>query len=235
MTAVDRASLLSARLADERGRRVAFVSHCLLNENTRYLGGAFHRGAAPEIVALLRRGIGLHQMPCPEMRAWGGVLKRHTLWAYGSQGTLAYRLRRPLLRAFVLYTRIVYARLARQVVRDVADYERSGVRVVGIVGVGSSPSCGVTTTLNLNESVEVLARCPLATIDRATVNERAVLACRSAGEGLYVQQLRRQLARRGLDVPFLEYDLAAEMRGLPQPDPIFGADEARPMSASRRV
>jgi hypothetical protein len=36
-----------------------FVSHCLLNENTRYLGGAFHRGAVPEMIELLRSGVGV--------------------------------------------------------------------------------------------------------------------------------------------------------------------------------
>jgi hypothetical protein len=29
--------VLSERLADARGKQVAFVSHCLLNENVRYL------------------------------------------------------------------------------------------------------------------------------------------------------------------------------------------------------
>lgn len=33
------------RLHDERSRRVVLVSHCLLNENTRYAGG--RRAPAP--------------------------------------------------------------------------------------------------------------------------------------------------------------------------------------------
>jgi hypothetical protein len=33
-----------ARLRDERSGRVLFVSHCLLDENVRYAGGASHRG-----------------------------------------------------------------------------------------------------------------------------------------------------------------------------------------------
>jgi hypothetical protein len=37
--------LLLERLKDERSKRVIFVSHCWLNENTRYLGGAFRPGA----------------------------------------------------------------------------------------------------------------------------------------------------------------------------------------------
>ena len=214
--ASEREIAIWSRLADERGKRVAFVSHCLLNENVRYLGGAFHSGAVPEIVELQRRGIGIHQMRCPEQRAWGGVLKRHMLRAYGSRGTLLYRLRAPLLRLFVWYTRVVYRRLARGVVKDIEDYERSGVRVIGIVGVGASPSCGVTTTLDLRRSFEVIASCPVAALDRKTINERAVSDCRAAGEGLFMRTLGRQLSRKGLAVPFLEYDLVAEMHGGPQ-------------------
>ena len=30
-------------------------------------------------------GLGIVQLPCPEEQAWGGVLKRHLLRAYGSR------------------------------------------------------------------------------------------------------------------------------------------------------
>ena len=36
--------VLRNRLTDHRGGTVLFVSHCLLNENTRYMGGAFCAG-----------------------------------------------------------------------------------------------------------------------------------------------------------------------------------------------
>jgi hypothetical protein len=96
--------LLSERLADARGREVVFVSHCLLNENTRYLGGAFHRGAVPEMIELLNSGVGLSQMPCPEQRAWGGVLKRRMLRAYGLRDSALYPMRGALFRLFVWQT-----------------------------------------------------------------------------------------------------------------------------------
>jgi len=74
-----RLDTLRERLRDERGGRVLFVSHCLLNENVRYQGGAGRRGAVDEIVDECRmRGLGICQMPCPEQRAWGGVGKRFT-------------------------------------------------------------------------------------------------------------------------------------------------------------
>jgi uncharacterized protein YbbK (DUF523 family) len=209
-----------ALLADDRGRRVAFVSHCLLNENTRYLGGAFKAGAVPEVVVgLLEAGVGICQMPCPEQRAWGGVPKRLLLRAYGIAGTPLYRLRRPLLRLFVIYTRLAYARVARRVAREIADYRRSGYEVVGVIGVGSSPSCGVGHTLDLRRSLEVIAACPIASIDRTTMNLRAVAGCRTPGEGIFTEQLRQRLVRCGITVPFVEYDIVAEMRGEPQ-DPV---------------
>jgi predicted secreted protein len=208
--------LLSRRLADERSREVVFVSHCLLNENTRYLGGAFHPGVVPEVVeAVRRRGAGIHQMRCPEQRAWGGTLKPWLLPAYGARGTLRHRVRRPLLRAFVAYTRLAYRRLAREAARDIEDYVRSGVAVIGIVGVDASPSCGVATTLDLGCSLAVLADSPIATIDRRRINQAAVAGCVVAGEGLFVRALKRELARRHLDVPFLSHDLVAEMHGVP--------------------
>ncbi|WP_172650857.1 hypothetical protein [Rhodococcus opacus] len=209
-----RVRLLLNRLRDERGRRIVFVSHCLLNENTRYTGGATRRGAIAEVVEeLVGAGYGIHQLPCPERLAWGGALKRHSLLLYGSKGGALYPLRGALLLGFLGWTRLVYWRLARQVARDVADYERSGIAVAGIVGIGASPSCGITTTLDLRASLDVVAACPVAALTRDVMNEQAVLGCRRAGEGLFMCALDRELRRRRLTVPALEHDLAAELRG----------------------
>ncbi|MGZ4276723.1 MAG: hypothetical protein ACXVFK_08425 [Solirubrobacteraceae bacterium] len=202
------------RLRDERSGRVMLVSHCLLNENTRYAGGAFRPGAVEEVVdELVRGGYGIHQLPCPEQRAWGGVLKRRVLRAYGVAGSPLGALRGPLLRVFVWWTRLVYARLARRVARDVADYRRAGMKVAGMVGVGASPSCGVHTTVDLRCSLEAMAACPVAQLTREVMNETAVLRCRRPGQGLFIDALDRRLRAQGTPVALLEHDLAAEMRG----------------------
>jgi uncharacterized protein YbbK (DUF523 family) len=209
-----RADALADRLNDERSCRVAFVSHCLLNENTRYLGGAFRPGGVAELISeLIDQGIGICQMPCPEQHAWGGVLKRRMLLVYGARGTPLFWLRGALLPLFVLYTRAVYRRLARDIATQIADYQRSGYTVVGIVGVGASPSCGVHTTLDIRRSFDAMARTPTDAIDRRSFNRDVVLACRRAGAGIFIRSLQRQLRRRGLAVPLLEHDLVAEMRG----------------------
>jgi hypothetical protein len=80
-------------------------------------------------------------------------------------------------------------------------------------------------------AADVAAECPLELIDRATVNERAVAACRTAGEGLFTRVLRDELRRRRLEVPFVEYDLIAEMRGDGQSHvvrPLLGDRPVRP-------
>ena len=213
----DAARSLFDQLRDARGRRVVLVSHCLLNENTRYAGGATCPGAVTEIVdELVAAGYGIHQLPCPERLAWGGVLKRHTLRLYHSKGGWLYRMRGGLLPAFVWWTRSVYRRLARRVARDVADYQRAGIEVAGFVGIGASPSCGVTTTLDLRASLDVVAACPAAALTREVVNERAVIACRRSGQGLFVTALDRELKRRNVIVPAFEHDLVAELHGVPQ-------------------
>lgn len=191
-----------------------FLSHCLLNENTRYLDGAFRPGCMDELVdGFQQAGVGLSQMHCPEQRAWGGVLKRYMLPIYGSQGTLLYRLRHVMLPLFLWYTRWRYRRLAQEVVRDIEDYVHSGFEVVGIVGVGGSPSCGVCTRLELRRSLEVVAGCPLARFDRRVMNEEAVATCLSAGEGLFIAAIQRELRRKHLSIRWYEHDLLSEITG----------------------
>ncbi len=214
----DSARALFDQLRDTRGRRVVLVSHCLLNENTRYAGGATYAGAVTEVVdELVQGGYGIHQLPCPERLAWGGVLKRHTLPLYHSKGGLLYPMRGGLLRAFMWWTRVAYRRLARRVARDVVDYQRAGIDVAGFVGVGASPSCGVTTTLDLRASLDVVASCPARALTRDVVNERAVVGCRLSGQGMFVAALDRELARRKATVPAFEHDLVAELHGTFRP------------------
>jgi predicted secreted protein len=209
---------LEHELEDERSKRVIFVSHCLLNENTRYLGGAFRRGCVDELVDRFQQeGLGIYQMRCPEQRAWGGMLKRALVPLYGCKGTLLYRLRRILLPVFLLYTRHIYRHMAKEVVNDIEDYVRSGFSVAALVGVGGSPSCGVCTTLDLKRSIEVIASCPLAEIKRETMNDEAIASCLVEGEGLFMKAIRRQLEHKHIPLTFMEHKLLCEMRGQASP------------------
>jgi predicted secreted protein len=205
---------LREHLTDERSEKVVFVSHCVLNENVRYLGGAFRRGGVDEIIDDLQQcGVGIVQMPCPEQRAWGGVLKRWTIPLYASDAGWLRLFRRPLTAVFLWHTRVTYGRLARRVVREVEDYVRSGFDVIGIIGIGASPSCGVLTTLDLPRALDAVAACDPETLTRAEYNASTIAGNVVAGRGLFFDAMMRRLQRRHLRIDCYEHDLVAEMNG----------------------
>ena len=69
---------------------VAFVAHCLLNQNSKVLDGAHCAGVYAPVVDVLReRGWRIEQMPCPEL-AFAGL---NRFWAVREQyDTAAFRL-----------------------------------------------------------------------------------------------------------------------------------------------
>ena len=201
--------MLTQRLGDARAKRVVFLSHCILNENTRYLGGAGRGGCVREIVEqCLAADIGMVQMPCPEQLAWGGVSKRLLLRAYGAKGTLLYRFRRILLPSILAFTRFVYRRTAKQI----EDYLDSGYTVVGVVGVDGSPSCGVRKTLDLQRSLDSIIEIEVESLTAYKMNA-IVRQSLKDGSGLFTTALKEELGRRGIDVPFLAHDLISELDG----------------------
>jgi len=202
------------QLGDRRGKKVVFLAHCLLNENTRYLGGACETGAVPHVIQeCLDQGFGIVQMPCPEQHAWGGVLKRRLIRYFGAKGTLIYQTRNIMLPLLLWYTRMVYRRYAKQVANEVLDYLSSGFAVVGIVGVDGSPSCGARQTMDIRRSFELIGQ--LSSKAKREDMNAIVLACLVQGKGIFVKALQEELDSRHLSVPFLSYNLPTELRGSP--------------------
>jgi hypothetical protein len=99
------------------------------------------------------------------------------------------------------------------VAAELADYRGSGYRVMGIVGVDGSPSCGVQRTLDIDRAVGALASCDPVATDAAAFNERVVLGNLVCGQGLFISALSHQLRRRRLQVPLYAHDLAGELGG----------------------
>jgi predicted secreted protein len=109
--------------------KVAFVAHCLLNQNARVAGGAYCPGVySPLVVELRRRDYRLAQLPCPEL-AFAGL---NRFWAVREQ-----------------YDTIAFRRHCRALVTGVAGaiaaHLDRGDEVV-LVGVDGSPTMGVEIT-----------------------------------------------------------------------------------------
>lgn len=190
---------------DGRSRRVVVLSHCLLNQNTRYPGGATCPGVVPAALQpYLDAGAGLVQMPCPEQRSWGGARRPPVLWALAHRRATA--LVPLVLPVIEWYLRWRYARLARAVARDVADAAGAGTEVLAVVGVAGSPSCGVSTTLDLAVAARRIAGSD-DDLTPAWLADEVVAAAERPGAGLFTTALQGQLARRRLSVPFTEHRL----------------------------
>jgi hypothetical protein len=122
-----------------------------------------------------------------------------------------------------------YRLLARRVAGQIADYQNSGFEVVGVVGVDASPTCGVTTTLDLNASLDTILGCPLNRLDRSFMNDTVVDGSARPRRGLFLSALSDALARHGRQVPLLRHDLRSEAPGLPPtPGPVPAGLAGRP-------
>lgn len=196
---------------DSRKKRVIFLSHCILNENVRYPGGAFRGACISEIIdQCVKNDIGIVQMPCPEQKAWGGVIKQWLISALGDRRLLMKPFRLIFFPLFLFYTKYVYRRLALNVANEIEDYVKSGFDVIGIVGIDGSPSCGVNQTLDIYEVLPLLAQFTKDAFDQEKMNAM-IRSCQAQGRGLFINVLKNTLDKRKTKVHLLAHDLISEM------------------------
>ncbi|MFT9077344.1 CD3072 family TudS-related putative desulfidase [Ethanoligenens sp.] len=117
-------------LEDMRSKKIIFVCNCLLNSNNKVMERARYPGIFSDVVKIIDSfGIGIMQLPCPEMlysgcqRYWGGKN------VFESAG---------------------YRKFCRTLAAQVADYmenyHMAGYQVVCVLGCDGSPTCGVHFT-----------------------------------------------------------------------------------------
>lgn len=151
--------------------RVAFLAHCLLNQNAKVLGGAKRPGMwEPVIDLLLERGWTIRQMPCPEL-AFGGA--RRFWWVREQADTPVYRS---------------HCRRLAGTVADVMEPHVSTGDDVVLIGVDSSPTMGV----DFQPSSQSWGGEPNIGEDDTELVD---------GEGIFLEELRAELAARGLPLP----------------------------------
>ncbi|MBN1458655.1 MAG: hypothetical protein JXA57_03905 [Armatimonadetes bacterium] len=123
---------------DQRSRKVILVLHCLLNQNARIDGCGYFPGAMGEAAeAVVASGIGVVQMPCPELHCLG--LDRSGRLRAGKD----IGIREALLEG---KGESACDRLVALVLRDVNEYLQHGFEVIGVIGNDGSPACGVNIT-----------------------------------------------------------------------------------------
>lgn len=158
---------------DGRSKKIVFIAHCFLNQNSISDGTAVCPAVCRELVeCLMNANIGMVQMPCPELCCLG--LDRGNADGAGSPVAVENtRIRAALKQEKADQLTL----LAGGVVRQILEYHRFGFEILGIIGANRSPSCGVDTTSDRNEEVE--------------------------GMGLFMEELSRMLSENRISVPMI--------------------------------
>ena len=161
---------------DGRSRKVAFLAHCLLNQNAISDGTAVRPAGFPEMVSyLLEHGVGIVQLPCPELLCLG--LDRGD--PQGAERPVVVentRIRRAMAQAEPSRR---LARLVADTMAQLLEYRRYGFQVVGILGANRSPCCGVDTTSQDDQEVP--------------------------GMGVFLEALSRRLEEVGWQIPMVGF------------------------------
>ncbi|MGQ9726059.1 MAG: CD3072 family TudS-related putative desulfidase [Candidatus Bathycorpusculaceae bacterium] len=118
---------------DKRSGKIALVSHCLLNQNSRAIGLAKRSSVINEILEFLMcNEIGIIQLPCPELAYAGALRKPKTKEQYDNTEFRGY-----------------CRKMADEIANQMQEYEDCGVKLKIVLGVDGSPSCSVNETLGI--------------------------------------------------------------------------------------
>lgn len=159
---------------DARSKKIVLVTHCILNQNSISDGTADFPGSDCGVVnLLLQEGIGIIQMPCPELNCLGldrGDVK-------GAERTVIIENTRIRKMMNKKDAKEVLNSIVKNIVCQIEEYLIYGFTIVGIIGINRSPSCGVNTTSRNNMEVE--------------------------GAGVFIAALQKELKKREINIPFI--------------------------------
>lgn len=150
----------------ERSKKVIFVSHCLLNQNARAMGTEKYPGAVKDVTDLLTEaGIGIVQLPCPQLEFNGGGINRKHV--PNSADNKSYRK---------------YCKnLSSDILKTIQKYLQNNYKVVGVIGVEMSATCGVHQIDNGKKA--------------------------SPGKGVLIEELEELMHKKNFQVPIMGINL----------------------------
>ncbi len=161
----------------ERSRKILLVSHCVLNQNTVVEPLARDQGGLlKKILPYMEAGVGIVQLPCPEMRCmglrrWGHVREQFDHPHFRNQS------REMLLK----------------IVDDISEYIKNDYDIVGIGGVEGSPSCGCNKTCS---SIDWKGN-----IGRPELKEKVEVV---KDKGIFMEEFQKLLNEKDLEINFFD-------------------------------
>jgi predicted secreted protein len=114
-------------MSDKRSGKIVLVSHCILNVHSLEDDLAIYPGLEEEVVELLmKKGVGIYQIPCPEVELAGIFRKALPKDSYDH----------PKIRR-------VYRKLAESISQTLHWYTKKGYEIAAVIGAEGSPTCGI--------------------------------------------------------------------------------------------
>ncbi len=158
------------------------MAHCILNVNAKVQGLGNYSSSIIEVINVLYENeIGIIQLPCPEMTIYG--VKR---WGHVKEQFDTPHFREQCQQ------------IIRPVVDQLKDYTKNNYRIVGVIGVDGSPSCGVGKTCSGNWGGEIAGRQDLTDV----VNNVKCIK----QPGVFMEELQELFSKNNIDVPFTAVD-----------------------------
>ena len=136
---------------DGRSKKVVFIAHCFLNQNSISDGTAVYPAVFKNVIEFfMKADIGIVQMPCPEFCCLG--LDRGNIYGANTPVVIENTRIRAEMKKDIPNGQL--DQLADYVVYQILEYLKYEFKVVGIIGANRSPNCGVDTTSDNNTEMK---------------------------------------------------------------------------------
>lgn len=165
-----------------RSKKIAIISHCIINQNSVVKGEYKDINIFfPFIKKLFEENIGILQLPCPEteyygLRRWGHVKEQFYNCGYKKY----------------------LEKIANSFVDIIKEYINNGYEIVGIYGIAGSPSCGVNLTCSANWEGEISLY-----KDKEDIVSRVKMINES---GIFMEIFKSVLDKNKINIPFYDVD-----------------------------
>ena len=166
----------------KRAKKIVLISHCYLNVNSKLEGIAIYSSVLKQLInVLIEKECGIIQLPCVEQYVCG--IKR---WSQ-----VCNQLDNP-------YYRKECQKLLTPIVEQVIDFYNNGYRIIGVIGVNGSPSCGVDYTCIGDWGGEFGEEYNFENKLHSLKMENKY--------GIMMDELRKLLLNANIDIPFIGLD-----------------------------
>ncbi|MGM0471305.1 MAG: CD3072 family TudS-related putative desulfidase [Bacillota bacterium] len=165
----------------KRNKKIILLAHCILNCNSKVEGLADYQGGLMKVIApLLEKGVGIIQLPCPELTNYGIKRWGHTKKQFDTP-----------------YFRKHCREILTPYLEQIKDYWANDYQILGVIGVDGSPSCGVNYTCFGQWGGEVLSSNKEELRDDLKQVKEA---------GVFIEELTKLLIEVGIELPLVAVD-----------------------------